>query len=448
MDSGRIKVLIGTVALVLFLHISVGVEKQTARNFSGRIAQYHLALAQDRGKVVSVKAFAAKGDGVADDTAAIQAAINAAKAGETIYFPSGIYDVSNFVVKNRSGLSFAGEGQKSVIRQRAGAARMATIEASRDIVISNLAFDANGIVSYGGVVFYAVTGVRIENNTFIDSAPKPIGRTDRYSFVFARGSAPSRDIKILNNVIEDLQLEVDHSQRMVIDRNSVKRAVATTGIGIFTIGDKGIAEDYQITNNIVIDPVGAGFSVGIDPPTDSHCVFRRITIADNQVIRTKTAGHGVRIGTPNNSIKTTGNVFEDLVIKNNRLRIEATAPQPSQMIFANTTATAGILFNGLTVSGNKIENEGPGGKGYAIDLRRVQKSIVADNTVKGVTSGISLTGELLSNEVRNNVVEASEVAYRLEGSLGGNRAANNRIVGKPRQGWMSSNLQASDAVEQ
>src|SRR5437867_3070293 len=235
MDSGRIKVLIVTIALVLFLHISVGVEKQSARNFSDRIAQNHLALAQERGKVVSVKAFGAKGDGVADDTAAIQAAINAAKASETIYFPSGIYDVSNFVVKNRSGLSFAGEGQKSVIRQRAGAVRMATIEASRDIVISNLAFDANGIVSYGGVVFYAVTGVRIENNAFIDSAPKPIGGTDRYSFVFARGSVPSRDIKILNNVIEDLQLEVDHSQKVVIERNSVKRAVATAGIGIFTI---------------------------------------------------------------------------------------------------------------------------------------------------------------------------------------------------------------------
>lgn len=84
--------------------------------------------------------------------------------------------------------------------------------------------------------------------------------------------------------------------------------------------------------------------------------------------------NGVRIGTPDNSKKTIGNVFEDLVIKNNRLRTEANAPQSSQMIFANATATAGIIFNGLVVSGNRIENEGSGGKEYSIDLRRVQKS--------------------------------------------------------------------------
>jgi polygalacturonase len=403
---------------------------------------------QAGGRVVNVKEFGATGNGTADDTAAVQAAINAAKPGETIYFAAGAYSVANFVVKNRSGLSFAGEGQKSTIKQRTGAARIATVEGSRDIAISNLTFDANGIPSYGGVVFYAARGVRIENNRFLDSAPKRIGNTDRYSFVFARGSEPSQDVKIINNVIDDLQLEVDHSQRVVIDRNTVRRAVATAGIGIFTVGDGAIAEDYQITNNTVIDPLGAGFSVGIDPPKDSHCIFRRITIADNQVIRTNTAGYGVRIGTPNNSIKTTGNVFEDLVIKNNRLRIEATAAQPSQMIFANTSATAGIVFNGLTVSGNKIENRAPKGQEYAIDLRRVQKSLVADNSVKGATSGISLSGELLSNEVRNNVVEASEVAYRFDGSLGGNRAANNRIVGKPKQKWMSSNLNESDVVEQ
>jgi hypothetical protein len=448
MDSGRIKVLIVTIALVLFLHISVGVEKQTARNFSGGIAQNHFALAQERSKVVSVKAFGAKGDGVADDTAAIQAAINAAKASETIYFPSGTYDVSNFVVKNRSGLSFSGEGRSSVIRQKDGAARIATIEASRDLVISNLTFDAYGIMAYGGVVLYSVTGIRIENNTFIDSAQKPWGKPDRNTFNFARGGEPSRDIKIINNTIEDLQLDFVHAQRVIIDRNVIRRGGKTAGIGIYTVGHNAIAEDFQITGNTVIDPIGAGFNVGLDPPSDGQCIFRRITLAGNQVIRTKTGGYGVRLGTPNRSTPTRDNVFENIVITSNRFRIENSVPKSLPSIFANTSDRAGIIFTGMTVSGNTIESESRNGEGFAIELRRLQKSRVVDNTIKGVSGGISLTGDLLSNELRNNVVEASDVAYRFEGSWGGNKAANNRIVGKPRQGWTLSNLQSSDSVEQ
>jgi hypothetical protein len=402
---------------------------------------------QDGGRVFSVREFGARGDGVADDTAAIQAAINAAPDGSTIRFPNGNYNVANFVVKNRSGLSFVGDERKSIIKQKSGAPRIATFEGSRDIAISNLAFDANGIVSYGGVVFYAARGVRIENNTFFDSAAKPIGNTDRYSFVFARGSEPSQDIKIVNNVIDDLQLEVNHSQRVLIDRNTIKRAIATAGIGIFTVGDKAIAEDYQITNNTLIDPPGAGFSVGIDPPTDNHCIFRRITIADNQIIRTNTAGYGIRLGTPDSSKKTTGNVFENIEIKNNRIRIESGAPPQLQLIISNTSASAGIGFDRLVVTGNTLESDGPKNRGYAIDLRRIQNSVIADNSLKGVSNGISLGGDLLANEMRNNVVIASDVAYAITGSLGKNKAANNRILGNPKQGWSLSTSNPTDSIE-
>ena len=399
-------------------------------------------------KTVNVKAFGAKGDGVADDTRAIQAAIDHAKAGEKIYFPPGIYDVSNFVVKNRSGLSFTGDGRQSMIRQKSGAARMATIEASSDIAITNLAFDANGIVSYGGVVFYAVKGVRIENNIFIDRAAKPIGSTDRYSFVFGRGSVPSQDIKILNNMIEDLQLEVDHAQRVLIDRNTVKRAIATAGIGIFTVGDKAIAEDYQITNNTILDPPGAGLSVGLDPPTDSHCIFRRITMAGNQIVRSRTAGYGIRVGTPDNSKKSAGNVFENIEINNNRILLESGAPAQLQQIFFNTSASAAISFDRVTVTNNIIESAGPQNRGYAIDLRRVQNSRIADNSVKGVTNGISLGGDILANELRNNTVTASNVAYAITGSLGKNKAASNRILGNPKERWSLSTPNPTDSIDQ
>ena len=417
------------------------------QGFPGERNLLHLVATEQNARMINVRELGARGDGVSDDTKAIQTAIEAAENGATLKFPAGVYLVSNLRVKNHSGLVFTGEGRRSVIKQKAGAERMATFDGSSDIVITQLGFDANGIKSYGGVVFYAAQRVRIENNWFWDSAPKPVEKSDRYAIVFGKGSAPSQDLQIVNNVIDDLQLEVNHARRVVIEGNTINRAVKTAGIGIFTVGNNAVAEDYQIVNNKVVDPLGAGISVGIDPPTDSDCLFRRIRIAGNQVIRTKTAGYGVRIGTPDNSKQTHGNLFENIDITNNHFRIEATAPPADRVIFGNASPRAGILFNGLTVSGNRIENEGPPAKEFAIELRRLQNSFVADNIIQGFANGMALGGALLSNEVRNNAVEASEVAYAIEDSLGGNKLLNNRIVGRPRTAWKLSALKATDTVE-
>ena len=441
---------ISLTGIVSFLILTLTVAEPTQRlslRAAGAMLSDAIPGAQSANKEISVSAFGAKGDGYSNDTGAIQRAVDSAAEGTTIRFPEGTYLVANFRVKNRRGLSFIGDGRGSVIKQMRGAERIATFEGSTDIVIQKLAFDANGKNSYGGVGFYSVRRVRIENCWFWDSAPKPVGRADRYSVFFARGGSPSRDLRIVNNVIEDLQLEVDHSQNVLIDRNTVRRAVRTAGIGIFTIGSGAIAEDFQITNNTIVDAMGAGFSVGLDPPSNRDCIFRRITIADNQLIYSKVAAFGVRLGTGNSSQSTTGNVFEDIVIKNNRILIEAGAPQPLQMILANSSGRAGIDFERLIVSGNTIENRGPKNRGFAIDLRRLQQSVVSDNILKNVASGISLNGELRGNEVHNNLVEASNTAYRFEGSLGRNRIANNRVIGNARQGWKVSELLESDTFE-
>lgn len=427
--------------------MSKGIERSKVVSVMPQVVERY-ALAQSGGKVFNVKEFGATGDGVSDDTAAIQKAINAAPDRSTIYFPAGTYDVANFFVKNRSALSFMGDERKSVIRQKTGAARIATFERSSDIIITKLAFDANGIHAYGGVVFYMANGVVIENNSFIDSAPKHNRAGDHYSFVFGKGAEPSRNVKIVNNTIEHLQLEVDHSRNVVIEGNTVKSSIGTSSIGIFTVGHDAIAEDYLIKANTIIDPPKGGFHVVTDPPTSRNCVFRRITIEGNRLIRTSTAGYGIRLGTLDNSKPASGNLFEDITVKGNLIRIEATAPASQQLIFANTSRAAGILFNRLTVTGNTIEYEARGNNGFAIDLRRIQNSVVADNTVKGVANGIALSGELLGNEIRNNAVGASEIAYRLDGSRGENRASNNRIVGDPRQKWTLSNMNKSDAIEQ
>jgi hypothetical protein len=64
------------------------------------------------------------------------------------------------------------------------------------------------------------------------------------------------------------------------------------------VGGEGRESDYLIKGNTLIDPPKLGFTAELDPPTNNYCSFRRIAIVGNQIIRTKSAGRGILIGTP------------------------------------------------------------------------------------------------------------------------------------------------------
>lgn len=60
--------------------------------------------------MLNVKLYGAKGNGIKDDTQAIQRAIdNSAKAPATIFFPKGVYRITSSI-KSKTGISFKGEG--------------------------------------------------------------------------------------------------------------------------------------------------------------------------------------------------------------------------------------------------------------------------------------------------------------------------------------------------
>jgi hypothetical protein len=109
--------------------------------------------------VVSVKDFGAKGDGVTNDTAAIQAAITAvfSSGGGTVFFPKGVYMVSSLAV-NWSGqvvtMVLAGEGQAaSEIKKISGTASAVLTLSSSSLgdgtysEIRDLTVNANGLVN-------------------------------------------------------------------------------------------------------------------------------------------------------------------------------------------------------------------------------------------------------------------------------------------------------------
>ena len=75
---------------------------------------------------VSVKDFGAVGDGVADDTAAIQAAVNAAQiTGQSVYLPAGTYLVTSVngsgAINISAGIEMFGDGAGTIIKLKSGA---------------------------------------------------------------------------------------------------------------------------------------------------------------------------------------------------------------------------------------------------------------------------------------------------------------------------------------
>lgn len=101
----------------------------TANSFVGSVSNSNVlatgtttprSLANRFADVVNVKDFGAVGDGVTDDTAAIQAAITATTTGKSIYFPSGTYSFSSQLVFNTNKIGIQGDGSSTTFLKYTG----------------------------------------------------------------------------------------------------------------------------------------------------------------------------------------------------------------------------------------------------------------------------------------------------------------------------------------
>ena len=100
------------------------------------------------GAVLSVADFGANGADALDDRAGIQAAIDAAQAGDTVLLPKGVYDLSG-TVKGKSGVTIKGENRDGTIVKYTGGADtyMFYFLNVTKAAIKNLTLDGNNSTS-------------------------------------------------------------------------------------------------------------------------------------------------------------------------------------------------------------------------------------------------------------------------------------------------------------
>lgn len=140
--------------------------------------------------IVWVTGFGAVGDGVQDDTAAIQAAIDFAGVeyldSYTIYFPKGIYLISSPLVMNPlcNSLSLEGEGEHSRIKNKTNTAfdmlkwgplPSGSVATSRQRV-AKMCFDGNAASGGGSCIDTAhVSMLTLENITILEISTNGVG---------------------------------------------------------------------------------------------------------------------------------------------------------------------------------------------------------------------------------------------------------------------------------
>jgi hypothetical protein len=190
--------------------------------------------------------------------------------------------------------------------------------------------------------------------------------------------------------------------------------------------------DYLIEGNLVIDPEppACAIAVHLDPPTDSHSSFRRIRIANNSIFL-KTAGTvGISLGTPHIPARTRGNVFQDVAMEDNLIRVHPSAPPTAELIRA--LSNGNFPFSRLVVRGNVLLGHGrlaPTGDGTAQIRYPQEGAVITGNVLRRAVNGLAVVAAQGSHITDNAVEAVSGPAYVYSDSRGDNVFRANYFLG-------------------
>ena len=156
-----------------------------------RLADYAKYVAQP---VHNVKGYGAKGDGVTDDTAAIQAAVDAAEAagGGIVFFPNGTYLTSSTLTVESSNVHLVGAGKSSTLINYTGSAVAVQVGDgiinAQNVQISNLYINDSGTGTIGIYTTTAKPGLNIQHVRVQGFSTAGIQMGDGSDYVTTAGS--------------------------------------------------------------------------------------------------------------------------------------------------------------------------------------------------------------------------------------------------------------------
>lgn len=385
---------------------------------------------------VSVKDFGAVGDGVTDDTAAIQLAFNAAN-NKTLLFNEGTYLVSksssDYVLEVPSSISIVGtEGQVTIkLNTATGTAYMlGRATASSHFSMEGIILNGNSTVLTGincnGVHLPEATVVKSKNNAYLNL--KDQGSALGGKGIYANNSTFVSEINVENDTFSNISTNAIQSYKGL--QITVKDCYATGLLTSFTDlnplpSGVNVRTKCTIKNNV------ANCSASFNP---SHSVFSLLG-DDVECTGNKVTGGGVQIVVHDLSGNTLH--LRNYVVSDNMLWNSL----GNAISINQNSATYGNNSNAqIVVSNNNIYSPALSGIGvtgaYVGSGATLGSTVISGNTVvDGLTNtlapdasaGIVLLGTV-NTVVDSNVIISPRYAGILAYYDGSNISINNNII--------------------
>jgi hypothetical protein len=396
------------------------------------------------GAVLNVLDFGAVGDGVTDDTAAIQAAINASN-NRTLFFPTGTYLVSSIISVANKKIRIVGEGIRNTVLHRNGNAIGLKVEQGTsagltsdfgisDIQLSNVSIQLYNYISfcvvdnvsivktvaatnnYSGLVSVeAVTGdatfvsnLQITNSRFFGmyAGIAVENATVQYTRIFIANNYLTNHSysgisigRISSSAIQTQCIVTDNVIENIGDYSGV------TAPNSYVVGIRVDGDDILVSNNIVRNVVTAAYW-----ESDGIYVKPKKAIVSNNIL----VNAGYRSAITTKQLDLNGSfTTESVLIDSNQIYFDAVntgfAGNPGGVFDGITNLYGGIntVSDNTTISNNQINGAGWGI--YAVNsiaawlinnLNIVNNKIVKNRGI----NGIYLTGAGTDWVVANNTI--------------------------------------------
>ena len=382
-------------------------------------------------QIVTVKDFGARGDGATNDTAAIQAAINAlAASGGTVVFPDGNYRVSSTIAL-AAGVSLAGESEFSstILPQTASMTVFSLIfgtSSAAELSVRDLSIQCGTVANVQGFQFTYCNRVNLENISFFGclnnftfdrgGLHRVVNCTSAGTATLASGAAKmwsSTDTEYgsVFSIVEGYRAENNgagiqspmfYFRRAVAVKVSqlvtTNNAAHGTGTGILIEND---CQGICVENSLMVDFVegcvfqqGAGIAVAPTVNILSDVDFDQCST--NSILLSQGAGNQIRGGVITSSAVAT--TSQAIVINSGASENTIDGTHISGYFGAGGT---GVLLNGC--SGNRLYGVQVGGstQGVAFSGSVTQTHIAGCDFSSGVTTAIAGSVAGVGNNIQN-----------------------------------------------